>query len=104
MPSGSVLPGASVTVKNTGTQISRETTTDASGAFRLLEAQLLVDATHQGNFESLTFEQGPPAEDPTHTDAIATGAPLEGDESAWEAGLLRTRDDEEEGEDEDEAP
>ena len=31
--SGSVLPGANVTIKNTGTQISRETTTDASGAF-----------------------------------------------------------------------
>ena len=31
--SGSVLPGATVTVKNTGTQISRETTTDESGAF-----------------------------------------------------------------------
>ena len=31
--SGSVLPGATVTVKNTGTQISRETTTDESGTF-----------------------------------------------------------------------
>ena len=31
--SGSVLPGATVTVKNTATQISRETTTDETGAF-----------------------------------------------------------------------
>ncbi|AMY08375.1 hypothetical protein LuPra_01575 [Luteitalea pratensis] len=31
--SGSVLPGATVTIKNTDTQISRETTTDDTGAF-----------------------------------------------------------------------
>ena len=35
--SGSALPGATVTVKNAGTQISRETTTDQSGNFVLTE-------------------------------------------------------------------
>jgi hypothetical protein len=35
--SGSVLPGASVTVKNTATQISRETLTNESGTFVLTE-------------------------------------------------------------------
>jgi hypothetical protein len=35
--SGSVLPGATVTVRNTGTQVSRETTTDPTGAFVVTE-------------------------------------------------------------------
>jgi outer membrane receptor protein involved in Fe transport len=35
-PSGSVVPGAKVTVTNEGTQISRTTTTDANGFFQVL--------------------------------------------------------------------
>lgn len=35
--SGSIMPGANVTVKNTGTQVTREVTTDASGAFVVTE-------------------------------------------------------------------
>ncbi len=60
----------------------------------------LSDATHQGNFESIVEEQGLAAEDPTRTDEIAAGAPLEGDESAWEASVSRALEEQEGEEDE----
>ena len=54
--SGSVLPGATVTIKNTGTQIARETTTDEAGTFVVTEllAGTYDESTRVGSFPNVS--------------------------------------------------
>jgi len=63
-PGGAVVPGAKVTVTNTATNISRETTTDASGSYQVLQLPIgsYTASAQAPGFEQVTVQSKNPLE------------------------------------------